>query len=146
MGKMKKQMKDAIAHLKKGQFRVVYESLNRARYEYKIEPFSHDFRGVDSFLKYTYLLYVISREMRADLHLLACEFLVYTDTICDDVYPLVRWHVLQALIIDPWNVPVLEWAVSYFSNCSSSPFSEAELLEFQHRIKHSLEPVPPASL
>lgn len=101
-----------------------------------METFAHDFRGVDSFVKYTYLLYVISREARADLHLLACEFLIYTDTICDDVYSLVRWHVFQALSIDPLNVPVLEWVVSYFSNCPSSPFSEAELWEFRCRTTH----------
>lgn len=130
-----KQWKKIIANLKKGQFKIVYEALKDAHYEYDIETFTHDFRRVDSFLKYTYLLYVISREVRADLHLLACEFLIYTDTICDDVYSLVRWHVLQAQSIEPLNSQILEWTVSYFLNCPSSPFSEAELLEFRRRVQ-----------
>ena len=129
-----KQSKENIANLKSGRFKLVYENLKDAGYSYNIETFSHDFGSVNSFLKYTYLLYVISREECVDLHLLACEFLVYTDTICDDIYSLVRWHILQAQSIEPCNTKISEWVISYFSDCPSSPFSEAELKAFRHQI------------
>lgn len=127
-----KQYKNAIVNLKKGRFKIVYEALKNENYEYNIEAFTRDFHRVDRCLKYTYLLYVISREGRADLHLLACEFLVYTDTICDDIYSLVRWHIMQALIIEPSNANILEWVVTYFSGCPSSPFADDELRKFRH--------------
>ena len=118
--------KETAANLKRGRFRLVYEALRDEGYAYTVETFSRDFRGVDSFRKYAYLLYVISREPCADLHLLACDFLIYTDTFCDDVYALVRWHILQALAIEPANPRLEEWG-SYFSDCPSAPFSAAEL-------------------
>lgn len=127
---MKNSNKDLIKKMKKGCFQSVYEELDSAHYAYTLEAFTRDFESVGSEMKFAYLQYLIAKEETPDIHLLLCDFLMWTDTFFFDMYPVLNWHLRRALEISPNNVKVLQWITCNFSGHPDSPFSEDEMAEY----------------
>lgn len=126
----KKANKYLVKRMKKGCFKNVYEELNSAHYEYTIDAFTRDFKNVSSEMKFAYLQYLIAKEETSDIHLLLCDFLMWTDTFFFDYYPVLNWHLKRALEISPNNIKVLQWITCIFNGHPDSPFSEEELAAY----------------
>lgn len=131
---MKTVNKDLIKKMKKGFFQSVYEELKSAGYEYTLDAFTRDFKNVSSEMKFAYLQYLIAKEETADIHLLLCDFLMWTDTFFFDYYPVLNWHLKRALEISPNNIKVLQWITCIFNGHPDSPFSEEELAAYNEKL------------
>lgn len=135
---MKNSNKDLIKKMKEGCFQNVYKELDSANYEYTIDAFTRDFKNVSSEMKFAYLQYLIAKEETPDIHLLLCDFLMWTDTFFFDIYPVLKWHLNRALEISPPNIKVLQWITCTFNGHPDSPFSDEELSAYNklyHRLR-----------
>lgn len=131
MGKIMKNInKNINKNMSDGNYKVVYDTLKANGYVYTLEEFSHDFSKVDSIKKYCYLLYVMSVEETPEIHLLICDLLMFTDTCFFDIYPVIRWHIVQALKINSQFKNALSWAINIFYHHPDSPFSCEELYHY----------------
>ena len=121
--------------LTNGEFQKLFDELMEKQYCYTIDKFSKDFSRAGSAMKFAYLQYVISRDEKIELHILVCEFLMFTDTFFFDIYPVIGWHLKRALEISPDNINVLQWITCTFNGHPDSPFSEYDLKEFSNRLE-----------
>ena len=119
----------------KCDFDGLYRELAAEHYDYTLENFTRDFNKISSEKKFAYLHYLIANEETPELHLLVCDFLLYTDTFFFDIYPVVKWHLKRALEISPNSVEVLGWIIGIFANGNpDSPFSGEELRAYNERL------------
>lgn len=124
-------MNEIQKNLNKGNYQEVYQELKSRKYCYSIDNFTRDFKKISSEKKFSFLHYVIANEESPALHILICEFLMYTDTFFYDIYSVIKWHLKRALEISPGNTSVLQWIICTFSDFSGSPFSEDELSDYK---------------
>lgn len=117
--------------LSEGLYNQLYEKLNSLNFQYNIEEFTRTFNKVSSEKKYAYLMYVIARAETPELHILMCNFLLFTDTFFFDMYPVQRWHLKRALEISPNNKSVLGWIIDIFNLHPDCPFTKEEMKQYR---------------
>ena len=85
-------------------------------------------------IKYCFLLYITTKNDSAKLRILICEFLIYTDTFFDDIYPTVAFHLRSALLLHNDNIYVMHWILDTFYGNPNSPFENKELIDFARSV------------
>lgn len=123
--------------LSKGEYNQLYEVLESIHFQYDLVGFACLFKKVSSEKKYAYLTYAISRAETPELHLLVCDFVLFTDTFFYDMYPVQKWHLKRALEIAPNNIKVLQWIISIFDSHPDCPFSEEEMAQYREGLSSS---------
>ena len=83
-------MKKIIKQCKNGNYNSVYETLKLKNYEYTLDKFENDFSSLKSYEKYSYLIYLLSRENTPQNAILLCDVLLYTDTFFFDIHPVIH--------------------------------------------------------
>ena len=121
--------------MSEGYYNALYGKLEDINFQYDLEEFTKIFKRVSSEKKYAYLTYVIAKSETPDLHILICDFLLYTDLFFHDMYTVQKWHLKRALEISPNNKQVLQWITCTFNDNPSSPFSEEELIAYNNLLK-----------
>ena len=121
--------------MSEGYYNALYGKLEDINFQYDLEEFTKIFKRVSSEKKYAYITYVIAKSETPDLHILICDFLLYTDLFFHDMYTVQKWHLKRALEISPNNKQVLQWITCTFNDNPSSPFSEEELIAYNNLLK-----------
>lgn len=133
---MKKALKSINRFIASGNYKEAYDGLKKVQYKYTLENFSKDFFGVDSLNKYNFLLYVLAKNPTVNLVLLICDTLMYLEPPFYDIYPVIRWHILNTVkLFSDFETIVLKlWTIDSFYEHPSSPFSDKEIYTFANEI------------
>lgn len=125
---------EVIKEMKLGNFSKVYHRLLQYNYSYTIDNFTTDFKQVSSSIKFCYLLYLIAKQESAYLHILICEFLMYTDTFFDDIYPIIYLHLKAALALEEDTIKTMSWIIDTFCDHPESPFDSVQMKDFATKV------------
>ena len=117
--------------IKNGLFHELYLELKETNYSYSIVSFDKDFKGIDSALKFCFLLYLTCVDDSIRLRMLICDFLLYTDTFFDDIYAVIKTHLSAALLMDKeQRIVILHWIINNFYGHPDSVYNDTEMESF----------------
>lgn len=127
-------MKELIRLWRDRDYHSIYVILKGKEYDYTIDNIEKDFGEISSMDKFCYLIYLLSNDYSVKNTLLACDFLMYTDTFFYDVHPVIRMIVKHAIKLFPTEKALLKWVISTYENHPDSPFEESEIVAFKEQL------------
>ena len=110
-------------HIISGDYKEAYDEI-----ESNIKSF--DFQSlpnIDAIHMYRFLMYAVSRNETADIHLSICNYLNYMNPIITDNDSLIKWHLVRAFEISHDKNVLKNWIFGVYSGNPDCPFSEEEL-------------------
>lgn len=129
-------MNKIIKQWKNGNYNFVYEYLKSKNYNYTLDNLEKDFSLIKSKDKYSYLIYLLSRENTPKNAILLCDVLLYTDTFFCDIHPVIYLFLQQSLLLHPFDVSIINWIVSVYDNHPDSPFSYEEIDMYKNKLNN----------
>lgn len=77
---------------------------------------------------YSFLTYVLAQEDSANNRILLCHYLMFMNEFFDDIYTVVKYHVLRPAHTREEQQELYEWTLFNFDDGHpDSPFSDEEL-------------------
>lgn len=105
---------------------------------FNFEELARDFPKIDSQKMYMFLMYAISQKEDVEKHLAICYYLYFRDPYIVGADHLIRWHLIQALKLSPYDERVLKnWIFGVYSGNPDCPFTKKELEDYKCRLYQS---------
>ena len=120
-------MKDIIKQWKKHDYNYVYTNLHKMGYSYTLDNFDRDFKKIKSEDRFSYLIYLLSKEYTPQNVILLCDLLTFTDTFFYDIHPVIHMFLKQALLEFPSDKLLLQWISCNYEGHPDSPFSKDKI-------------------
>ena len=114
-------------YIKRHDYRAAYEEMKANRIPFDFDSISTYFKKNDAVSMYRFLMYAISREETAQLHLAICYYLFFMDPIFSDNDSLIKWHLVRAFDISHDEDVLNNWIFGIYSGNPDCPFSDEEL-------------------
>lgn len=113
-----------------------YNELKKNSYIFNFDNLTRDFPDLDSLQAYIFLMYAISLDEDVDKHLSICYYLSLINPYILGADSLIKWHLLQALKISPYDERVLKnWVFGIYNGNPDCPFSKEEIEDFSEHLK-----------
>lgn len=117
--------------IKKFDFSNAYKKLCQQHYSFCFDNLSVDFKEINSMLMYQFLMYSISKEESVERHLSICNYLYFMEPHITDSDSLIKWHLLRALEISPYDKNIIDnWIFGIYNGNPDCPFSDNELKHY----------------
>ena len=129
-------LKKIIKQWKNGNYNYVYETLKLKNYDYTLDNLEKDFSSIKSKDKYSYLIYLLSKENTPQNVILLCDTLLYTDTFFFDIHPVIYMFLQQSLILHPFDISILKWIISVYDNHPDSSFSHEVINTYKNKLNN----------
>lgn len=120
-------LKDIIKQWKKHDYNYVYTNLHKMGYSYTLDNFDRDFKKIKSEDRFSYLIYLLSKEYTPQNVILLCDLLTFTDTFFYDIHPVIHMFLKQALLEFPSDKLLLQWISCNYEGHPDSPFSKDKI-------------------
>ena len=119
----------------KKDFNNAYNELCKNHYTFNFDDLKRDFPKINSQTMYIFLMYAISINEDVEKHLAICYYLYFIPPYILGADSLIRWHLMKALDISPYDERVLKhWIFGIYAGNPDVPFSEKELQDYSDRL------------
>ena len=120
------------------KFSDAYRELLENSYIFSFQNLRSNFPKVSSTKMYLFLMYAISQCEDVEKHIAICYYLYFVEPYIVGADSLIRWHLLQALKISPYNQEIIKnWILGIYGGNPDCPFSETELADYRKQLENS---------
>lgn len=112
---------------RKHDYNYVYTNLQKMGYSYILDNFERDFKKIKSEDRFSYLIYLLSKEYTPQHVILLCDLLMFTDMFFYYIHPVINMFLQQALLVFPNDKLLLQWIACNYEGHPDSPFSKDEI-------------------
>lgn len=119
---------DITRQLQKGNYKYILEYLTEKGEDISLDWLANYENNVSPEILYCFLDYIIAIEDSAKNRILLCNYLMYMNEFFNNIYDVIRYHVLRPINSTNDQNELFEWALFIFDGDNpDSPFSKVEL-------------------
>lgn len=121
--------------IKKLDFSEAYKDLISLNYDFRLENIAKDFKHTSSITMYAFLMFAVSQNENAILHITICNYLYFMDPYINGADQMIKWHALRILERFPENISAISrFVIGIYEGNPDCPFSDAEMERFRAAI------------
>ena len=114
-------------YIQSGDYFTAYNLIESANISFDFRSLSSYTEGIDAIQIYRFLMYAISKNETAELHITICNYIFFVKPHFTDEDSLIKWHLVRAFDLSHDIAILKNWIFGVYSGNPDCPFSDKEL-------------------